>query len=92
MKENKVKAAVGIGNTLIDILVNEQHQRITLDMLKEIWHDISDGERQDIEYINADVYGGQYAVCLFRRGKAVLFLYGTPTNKKSHIILTADLR
>lgn len=86
MKENKVKAAVGIGNTLIDILVNEQHQRITLDMLKEIWHDISDGERQEIEYINADVYGGLVICCMsVSQGQGgIVFIWDTNKQKITH--------
>ena len=74
------------GNTLIDITVKEDHQALTFDMLKEIWHDISDCESQDIEYINADVFG-KYIVCCVSVSQGqggIVFIWDTEQRKIVH--------
>lgn len=81
-----IKIALGNGNAIIDIIVEEQHQVITLDMLKEIWRDISECERQDIEYINAEIFG-EYAVCCasVSQGQGgIVFIWDTDQKKIVH--------
>ena len=86
MDEEKIKIALGQKETLLDISINEQHQEITLDMLKDIWHDISDGERQDIEYINAGIYG-EFVICCasVAQGQGgIVFIWDTDKQKIAH--------
>ena len=68
------------------ISINEQHQEITLDMLKDIWHDISGGERQDIEYINAEIYGGFVVCCasVAQGQDGIVFIWDTDKQKIVH--------
>lgn len=79
-----IKISLGNGNTIIDITVKEEHQEITLDMLKEIWHDISDSK--DIEYINAEIFG-EYVVCCasVSQGQGgIVFIWDTKQRKIVH--------
>lgn len=81
-----IKIVLGNGNTLIDITVKDEHQTVTFDMLKEIWHDISDGEIDGLEYINADVFG-VYVVCCasVSQGQGgIVFIWDTEQRKIVH--------
>ena len=81
-----IKISLGDGNTLIDITVKEEHQTVTFDMLKEIWHDISGCESRDIEYINADVFC-VYVVCCasVSQGQGgIVFVWDTEQRKIVH--------
>lgn len=81
-----IKISFGDGNTLIDITVKEEHQALTLDMLKEIWHDISEFERHDIEYINAEVCGELVVCCVTTaQGQGgIVFIWDTEQRKIVH--------
>ena len=81
-----IKIAIGNGNTLIDITVNEEHQEITLDMLKGIWSDIADGNRADIEHISAEVCGELVVCCVtVSQGQGgIVFVWNTNEQKITH--------
>ena len=81
-----INIAVGSDNTIMDISANGQHQYVTLDMLKEIWNDIADGNRADIEYINAEVSDDFVICCLtVSQGQGgIVFVWDTDKQKIVH--------
>lgn len=77
---------LGQNEILLNISKNGKKQYITLRMVREIWHDITDGNRADIEYINAEICG-VYIVCCasVSQGQGgIVFIWDTEQQKIVH--------
>lgn len=60
MSKANIKLSLGTKPNLLMITDNGKQQIITVDMLKNIWDNLSEDEISDIGYINAEVYN-EYA-------------------------------
>lgn len=78
--------SIGNGNTLLTIKTENSEQIITMDMLRPIWHDISNGSRDDIEYLSADLYDDLLVCCAYvSQGQGgIVFVWDTSKEKIVH--------
>lgn len=86
MSNSAITISIGKGDILLDISVSGKQQTITLEMLRDIWENISEDELSYIEYFNAEVYNNYIVGCVtVSQGQGgIVFVWDTQTQKFIH--------
>lgn len=86
MSTANIKLSLGTKPNLLMITDNEEQQIITVDMLKNIWDNLSDDEISDIEYFNAEVCNEYVIGCVtVSQGQGgIVFIWDTQSENFIH--------
>lgn len=86
MSKANIKLSLGTKPNFLMITDNGKQQIITVDMLKNIWDNLSEDEISDIEYLNAKVYNEYVIGCVtVSQGQGgIVFIWDTQSEKFIH--------